>query len=54
MYINGNLDVASSGAITTNFTETNLMYVGADRTAGNPYLGYIDDLRITKGCKVYN
>lgn len=53
MYINGNLDVASTTAITTNFTETDLMYVGADRSAGNPFLGYIEELRVTKGFARY-
>jgi hypothetical protein len=53
MYINGNLDVASTSAITQNFNQTNPMYVGADRTATNPYLGYIDDLRVTKNFARY-
>lgn len=53
MYINGNLDVSSSSAITLNFNQTNNMYVGADRTAGNNFFGYIDDLRVTKNFARY-
>jgi hypothetical protein len=53
MYINGNLDIASTSAITVDFNQTNVMYVGADRTTGNPYLGYIDELRVTKGLARY-
>lgn len=51
MYINGNLDV--SGSVSTDFNQTNIVYVGADRTAGNPFLGYIDELRVTKGVARY-
>jgi hypothetical protein len=53
MYINGNLDVSSGTAITTDFNQTNVVYVGADRNATNPYLGYIDELRVTKGVARY-
>ncbi len=53
MYINGNLDIATTTSITTDFNQTNVMYVGADRTATNPYLGYIDELRVTKGLARY-
>lgn len=51
MYINGNLDV--SGSVSTDFNQTNIVYVGADRTATNPFLGYIDELRVTKGVARY-
>jgi hypothetical protein len=53
IYLNGTADATSSGAITTSYTQTNSMYVGADRTAGSAINGYIDDLRITKGVARY-
>jgi len=53
MYINGNLDVSSGSAITQDFNQTNNMYVGADRSAGNNFFGYIDDLRVTKNLARY-
>ena len=48
LYINGNLRVASTAAITTNFNEVDHVYVGANRTGAGYFSGYIDDLRITK------
>jgi hypothetical protein len=47
IYINGVNDGA--GTVSTDFNQTNSMYVGADRTGGNAFNGYIDDLRITRG-----
>jgi len=45
IYINGTND--GTGTVATDFTQTNAMYVGADRTGGSALNGYIDDLRIT-------
>lgn len=53
IYLNGTADATSSGAITTSYTQTNSMYVGADRTGTNAMNGYIDDLRITNGVARY-
>ena len=47
IYISGSND--GTGTVSTDFTQTNGMYVGADRTGGSAFNGYIDDLRITKG-----
>jgi hypothetical protein len=47
IYINGTND--GTGTVSTDFNQTNGMYVGADRTGGSAFNGYIDDLRITKG-----
>ena len=51
IYINGVND--GQGTVTTDFNQTNSMYVGADRTGGSAFNGYIDDLRITKGIARY-
>ena len=53
IYLNGTLDATSGVAVTTNFNQTNIGYIGADRTATNPMNGYIDDLRITNGYARY-
>ena len=47
IYINGTND--GTGTVSTDFNQTNSMYVGADRTGGSAFNGYIDDLRITRG-----
>lgn len=47
IYIGGVND--GTGTVSTNFNQTNAMYVGANRTGGDPMKGFIDDLRITKG-----
>lgn len=46
IYIDGTND--GTGTVSTDFTQTNLMYIGADRTGGSAMNGNIDDLRITK------
>lgn len=51
MYVNGILDYVSATAVTTNFNQTDLIYIGADRAGGTPFLGYISDLRITKAAR---
>ena len=48
MYVNGILDYVSATAVTTNFNQTELVYIGASRTGATPMLGYIADLRVTK------
>jgi hypothetical protein len=49
LYLNGALDATSSTAVTDNFNQTNLLYVGADRVGGSALTGYLQDIRITKG-----
>ena len=51
IYINGSND--GTGTVNTNFNQTNVMYVGANRTGGDAMNGYIDDLRITQGQALY-
>jgi hypothetical protein len=51
IYINGIND--GTGTVSTDFTQTNIMYVGADRTGGDGLNGYISDLRLTNGLARY-
>jgi hypothetical protein len=51
IYINGIND--GTGTVSTDFNQTNIMYVGADRTGGAALNGYISDLRLTKGVARY-
>jgi hypothetical protein len=51
IYINGTND--GTGTVSTDFSQTTVMYVGANRTGGDPMKGFIDDLRITKGVARY-
>ena len=53
IYLNGTADATSGGAVTDNFNQTSILYVGASRTGTTPLNGYIDDLRITKGVARY-
>ena len=53
IYLNGTLEATSASAITTDFSGTDILYIGADRAAGSPMLGYLDDVRITKGFARY-
>lgn len=41
-------EATSGTAITTDFSGTDVMYVGADRVGGSALNGYIDDLRPTR------
>lgn len=51
IYINGTND--GTGTVNTDFNQTEILYIGANRTGGNPMKGYIQDLRITKGYARY-
>jgi hypothetical protein len=51
IYIGGTND--GTGTVSTNFNQTEVMYIGANRAAGDPMKGFIDDLRITKGVARY-
>lgn len=51
IYLNGTL--VGQGTVATDFNQTNPLYVGASRTATQPFVGYIDDLRITNGYARY-
>ena len=53
LYLNGVLQATSATAITTDFSQTNILYIGADRAAGSPMLGYISNVRLVKGTAVY-
>ena len=48
VYLNGTADATSGGAVTDSFTQTNTLYVGADRVGGSALNGYLQDVRITK------
>jgi len=49
IYINGSLEATSGGAVTDNFNQTDILYVGASRTGSSALNGYLQDIRITKG-----
>ena len=51
IYISGTND--GTGTVATDFNQTNIMYIGADRVGSSALNGYIDDLRITKGYARY-
>ena len=51
IYINGALEVTSGGAVTDNFNQTNILYVGASRTGTTPLNGYLEDIRITTAAR---
>jgi len=48
IYINGAVEATSGGAVTDNFNQTDILYVGASRTGTTPLNGYLQDVRITK------
>jgi hypothetical protein len=51
MYIDGVND--GTATVTTNFNQTDPMYIGANRVAQAEANAFIDDLRITKGVARY-
>jgi hypothetical protein len=51
IYLNGVVDATSGGAVTDNFNQTNILYVGASRTGATPLNGYLQDVRITKSSR---
>ena len=48
LYLNGSVEATSGGAVTDNFNQTDILYVGASRTGTTPLNGYLQDVRITK------
>lgn len=53
IYLNGVQEIASAGAVTDNFNQTDLMYISASRTATLPLNGYSSNVRVVKGTAVY-
>jgi hypothetical protein len=51
IYLNGTADATSGGAVTDNFNQTDILYVGASRTGTTPLNGYLQDVRITKAAR---
>jgi hypothetical protein len=51
VYLDGSVDATSGGAVTDNFNQTNVMYVGASRTGTTALNGYLDEVRITKSAR---
>ena len=51
IYINGSLEATSGGAVTDNFNQTDILYVGADRIGTSALNGYLEDIRITKAAR---
>jgi hypothetical protein len=49
IYLNGSVDATSGGAVTDNFNQTSILYVGADRIGTSALNGYLQDVRMTKG-----
>jgi hypothetical protein len=48
VYLNGSVEATSGGAVTDNFNQTSILYVGANRTGGSALNGYLQDVRVTK------
>jgi hypothetical protein len=51
LYLNASLEATSGGAVTDNFNQTNILYVGADRIGTSSLNGYLQDVRITKAAR---
>lgn len=52
IYIDGTQD-ATTATVSTNFTQTETMYIGSGRGGNGDFNGFIDDLRITKNVARY-
>ena len=53
LYLNGVLEATSATAINTDFNQTSILYIGADRVATSPMIGNISNVRLVKGTAVY-
>ena len=53
MYLNGSLEATYAEAFTVS-SASGALYIGSSESVGNPYAGYIDDLRITVGVSRFN
>jgi hypothetical protein len=51
LYLNASLEATSGGAVTDNFNQTSILYVGADRIGTSALNGYLQDVRITKAAR---
>jgi hypothetical protein len=51
LFVNGNLEATATNS--TNFTQTDALKIGADRSNANGLNGHLDDIRITKGVARY-
>jgi hypothetical protein len=51
LYINGTAD--GQGTVSTDFTQTNGVHIGTNRSLGEDFRGYISNLRFVKGTAVY-
>jgi len=51
IYLNGTADATSGVAVTDNFNQTNILYVGADRIGSSVLNGYLEEIRITKAAR---
>jgi hypothetical protein len=48
IYLNSSVDATSGSAVTDNFNQTDILYIGASRTGSTPLNGYLQDIRVTK------
>jgi len=51
LYLNASLEATSGGAVTDNFNQTSILYVGADRIGASALNGYLQDVRVTKAAR---
>jgi hypothetical protein len=51
LYLNASLEATSGGAVTDNFNQTSILYVGADRIGTSALNGYLQDVRVTKAAR---